>query len=211
MKKGLLLSMVAALAVTSASAESFEYAKSYPTKYLVGLTGVFQTNNAETQSGLIGDANFGFGIEANTYQTYDINKRFFVGLKGGLNYMFGTGYLDSDSWGFYVEPRAAYKVTQRINLYVGVGYQYDSYSEYSFNDEYTWIPVESKTLEYSMYGGYFSFGMDYIMSDNLILGLKYSRGFALDLDNEQNIGNLYKTNDVVDQNKLRFELTIPFT
>lgn len=48
------------------------------------------------------------------------------------------------------------------------------------------------------------------MSNDLIIGFKYSRGIALSIDNEQAIGDLYKINEKIDQNNFKIEVTITF-
>lgn len=205
MKKSIVLSLLAATTLLSAS--NFKYSKSYPSNYLFGFTGILQANNAELENGISGDTNYGWGVALDTYQTYEYTERMFLGVKSGATYMFGTGYLDTNSWGLYVEPRFGFKATQQIHLYVGAGYQYDSYEE---ADDYIYSYDPQKGLDYVVDGPYISLGMDYIMSKDMIVGIKYTRGVGLSIDNEQVIGEFYEINQEMDQNKIRIELTIPF-
>jgi hypothetical protein len=207
MKKSILLSILTA--TTLLNATDFQYETPYPSGYTFGFSGIFQANNAELDNGISGDNNYGWGFGIDTYQTYEVTDRIFVGIKAGGTYMFDTGYLDADAWGVYAEPRIGFKATQQIHLYVGAGYQYDSFDEYE-DDDYGFFDDPEKKLDYSIDGPYVSVGMDYTLSKDLIIGLKYSRGFDLSIDNEQAIGDLYKINQDMDQNKFQVEVTIPF-
>ena len=210
MKKVILGSIIAIMAISSANAAPYQYQKKYPIGYLIGFNGLFQANNAELENGKSGDTNYGWGVGADTYFTYNIGDRVFAGIKAGGTYMFGTGYLDADSWGVYAEPRIGYKFTAQINGYIGAGYQYDSYEEYEDTGRYTFFYDPEKRLDYSISGAYISAGVDYIMSENLIIGIKYTRGMDLSIDNEQAIGDLYQIDQKMDQNKLIMKVTIPF-
>jgi len=210
MKKVILGSIIAIMAINSANAAPYQYQKKYPIGYMFGFNASFQMNNAELDDGRSGETNYGWGVGVDTYYTYDIGDRMFTGVKAGATYMFGTGYLDANSWGVYAEPRIGYKFDSKINAYIGAGYQYDSYEEYEDTGNYSFFYDPEKRLDYSISGPYVSIGLDYIMSEDLILGVKYTRGFSLSIDNEQAIGDLYKIDQKMDQNKLRFEVTIPF-